>query len=99
MSDADEIERIIDTLNTGGLIDREDVAIYFGHLTARIAALEKRLKPFATRASTDAVQDAVKSGLLLTISNGKRMCAIDPKAFIEARTTLEASERGAGNDD
>lgn len=47
MSDADEIERIIDTLNTGGLIDREDVAIYFGHLTARIAELEKALRDVA----------------------------------------------------
>ena len=65
-------------------------------LTARIAELEKALKPFADRASTDTVQDADKFNILLVITNGKRMCAIDPKAFVEARTTLEASERGGG---
>lgn len=73
---------------------RETSTEEISRLTARIAELEQRLKPFADRASTDTVQDADKFNILLVITNGKRMCAIDPKAFVEARTTLEASERG-----
>lgn len=67
-----------------------------GRLTARIAELEQRLKPFAVTADTWTVQNAAHRGILLTLSNGERMCAMDASDFIAARTTLEASERGGG---
>lgn len=63
-------------------------------LTARIAELEKRLKPFAVTADTWTVRNAAHRGILLTLSNGERMCAMDASDFIAARTTLEASGGG-----
>jgi len=106
MSDADEIERIIDTLNTGGLIDREDVAIYFGHLTARIAELEKALKPFVDefKACRDSYIRRYPRHPAVGADNFDKMPDDWPMetsdfsmgVFRFARTTLEASEHKKG---
>lgn len=64
---------------------------------ARIAELEKVLKPFADCAKylPDPNQDFPNDVVALDMGDG-RIWTLQDWSFFDARTTLEASERGGG---
>lgn len=54
--------------------------------------LRDALKPFAKLADSWTVQNAIKQGALLTVSNGQRMCGIEAFAFQVAADALGAGK-------
>lgn len=55
----------------------------------KIERLEAALRPFAELALTKTVAHGYQAGVLLTLSNGEKMCAVDPRAILNAHAALE----------
>lgn len=63
-------------------------------MTEREKELADALEPFAKLADTWTVQTAVQQNMLLTLSNGERMCGIDARAFVRAAAALSRLREG-----
>jgi hypothetical protein len=78
-----------------GLPTRDELNREIAKLKATIALLIEKAEPFVNVSGTWTVQNAIKTGKLLTLSNGERMCGLVPEAFRGLSEAVAKAREGA----